>query len=428
MKYVIIGNSAAGVGAVEGIRQTDKKSDITIITNEPHHTYSRPLISYFLLGKVSEEGMMYRGGNFYADNKCDFLSNVTVTQIDAAAKKVVLSNGKQTPYDKLLVATGSLPFVPPFDGLNSVKDKCTFMSLDDAKKLDSMLGQNKRVLIIGAGLIGLKCAEGIHKRVKHITVVDIAQRILPSILDEDGAKMVQTHLESNGVEFKLAASVKKFENNKAIFENGDTVDFDILVLAVGVRPNTALLNGIAKIERGIVINEKSETSAQDIYAAGDCTQTNDVSSGQSKIMALLPNAYMQGECAGINMAGGGAVGDKVSIENDSDDGVNGGARFDKAIPMNAIGFFGLHIITAGNYIGEVYAQTGKDNYKRLFHSDNKLNGYILIGNVEKAGIYTSLIRERTPLDSIDFALVCEKPGLMVFTKEERMVKLGGASS
>jgi NAD(P)H-nitrite reductase large subunit len=93
--------------------------------------------------------------------------------------------------------------------------------------------------------------------------------------------------------------------------------------------------------------------------------------------------------------------------------------------MNAIGFFGLHVVTAGNYSGDVYAQTDKDNYKRLFYSDNKLNGYITIGNVDKSGIYTSLIRERTPLDSIDFTLVCEKPGLMAFTKEDRMVKLGG---
>jgi NADPH-dependent 2,4-dienoyl-CoA reductase/sulfur reductase-like enzyme len=285
------------------------------------------------------------------------------------------------------------------------------MSLDDAKKLETMLGQDKRVLIIGAGLIGLKCAEGIHKRVKHITVLDLAPRILSSILDDDGAKIVQSHLESHGVEFKLAASVKSFKSNTANLENGETIDFDILVLAVGVRPNTALLNGIAKIERGIVVNEKSETSAPDIYAAGDCTQTLDVSSGQSKIMALLPNAYMQGECAGINMAGGAAD----------------GACFDKAIPMNAIGFFGLHIITAGNYNGDVYTENSNGNYKRLFYSDNKLNGYILTGNIEKAGIYTSLVRERVPLDTIDFALVCEKPGLMVFTKEDRMVKLGGAA-
>jgi len=411
MKYVIIGNSAAGIGAVEGIRQIDKSGEITIITNEPHHTYSRPLISYLLLGKTTEEKMRYRGGNFYTDNKCNLLSNVSVTKIDSGAKKVTLSDSKQIDYDKLLVAAGSSAFVPPFEGLDSVKDKCTFMSLDDAKKLETMLGKDKRVLIIGAGLIGLKCAEGIHERVKHITVVDLAARILSSILDDDGAKIVQNHMESNGVEFKLAASVKKFENKKAFFENGESAEFDVLVLAVGVRPNTALLDGTAKIERGIIVNEKSETSAKDIYAAGDCTQTNDISSGQNKIMALLPNAYMQGECAGLNMAG-----------------KPDGASFDRAIPMNAIGFFGLHIITAGNYTGDVYAENSGGNFKRLFYSDNKLNGFILIGNVEKAGIYTSLIRERTPLDTIDFKLVCEKPGLMAFTKEDRMVKLGGMAS
>jgi len=265
---------------------------------------------------------------------------------------------------------------------------------------------NKHVLIIGAGLIGLKCAEGILKRAAHITVLDLAPRILSSILDEDGAKRVQNHLESKGIEFKLGCGVKRFEQNTAFLENGNTIDFDVLVLAIGVRPNTSLLNGIANIDRGIVVNAKSETSAPDIYAAGDCTQTLDVSSGQPKIMALLPNAYMQGECAGITMAGGTTT-------------------FDKAIPMNAIGFFGLHVITAGNYTGNVFAEDKEGNYKRLFYSENKLNGYILISNVEKAGIYTSLIRERTPLDTIDFPLVCEKPGLMAFTKEERMVKLGG---
>jgi NAD(P)H-nitrite reductase large subunit len=418
MKYVIIGNSAAGIGAAEGIRHTDKNGEITIITNEPHHTYSRPLISYLLLGKVTREGMKYRGGSFYKDNKCALLADANVTKIDAAKKNVVLQDGKKIPYDKLLVATGSSPFVPPFEGLDTVRDKCTFMSLDDADRLEKMLKGDKRVLIIGAGLIGLKCAEGILERVKHITVLDLAPRILSSILDDEGAKLVQNHMESKGVEFKLAANVKNFKNNKAFLENGETIDFDILVLAVGVRPNTSLLNGIAKIDRGIIVNGKSETSAPDIYAAGDCTQTLDVSSGQNKVMALLPNAYMQGECAGINMSGGGD---------------NGGARFDKAIPMNAIGFLGLHIITAGNYDGQEYVEnsilkSAAGAYKRLFYSDNKLNGYILIGNVEKAGIYTNLIRERVPLDTIDFALVCEKPGLMAFTKEARMEKLGKAAS
>jgi NAD(P)H-nitrite reductase large subunit len=105
----------------------------------------------------------------------------------------------------------------------------------------------------------------------------------------------------------------------------------------------------------------------------------------------------------------------------------GEKSFDKAIPMNAIGFFGLHIVTAGNYNGDMYTEREGAHYKRLFYGDNRLNGYIIVGNVEKAGIYTAIIRERTPLDSIDFALVCEKPGLMAFTKEERRVKLGGGT-
>jgi NAD(P)H-nitrite reductase large subunit len=392
MKYVIIGNSAAGVGTVEGIRQIDKSGEITIIADESHHTYSRPLISYLLLGKVTEEKMKYRSDDFYAKNNVRFV-HASVKEIDAKAKQVVLSSGERIPYDKLLVATGSSAFVPPFEGLNSVKEKFTFMSLDDAKKLEKSLAQNKKVLIIGAGLIGLKCAEGILKRVAHITVLDLAPRILSSILDDDGAKMVQSHLESKNIEFKLSASIKKFEQNTAILENGEQIPFDILVLAVGVRPNTALLNGIAKIDRGIAVNEKSETSAPDIYAAGDCTQTLDVSCGQSKIMALLPNAYMQGECAGFNMAGSEK-------------------KFEKAIPMNAIGFFGLHVVTAGNYSGETYTKTENENYKRLFHGNNKLNGYILIGNVERAGIYTSLVRDCTPLDTIDFEQICEKPSLL----------------
>ncbi|MCL2276554.1 MAG: FAD-dependent oxidoreductase [Treponema sp.] len=430
MKYVIIGNSAAGIGAAEGIRAAeaasniDQPGEITIITNESHHTYSRPLISYLLLGKATEDTMKYRDDNFYSDNNITLLTGVSAEKIDAEKKQVFLSGGSAISYDKLLVAAGSSPFVPPFEGLSTVKEKFTFMNLDDACNIDKALENKKQanVLIIGAGLIGLKCAEGIIKRASKVTVADLAPGILSSILDEESSAIVQNYIEEQGIEFKLKTSVKKFENNSAVFDDGVIINFDILVLAVGVRPNTSLLKDIAGIDRGIIVNGRSETSAKDIYAAGDCTQTLDISSGQNKIMALLPNAYMQGECAGINMVSGA------------------GKSFDKAIPMNAIGFFGLHIMTAGNYTGNVYLlkkdtetyneiiesnENKNVNVKKLFYSDNILNGFILIGDVEKAGIYTSLIRERTPLDSIDFALVCEKPGLMAFTKEERIVKLGG---
>lgn len=177
MKYVIIGNSAAGVGAVEGIRQIDKEGEITIITDENYHTYSRPLISYLLLGKTDEERMKYRDNDFYTKNNVKML-HATAKEIDAKSKQIILASGEKISYDKLLVGTGSSAFVPPFEGLDSVKEKFTFMSLDDAKNLEKSLAQNKRVLIIGAGLIGLKCAEGIFNRVHHITKIDRSENIV----------------------------------------------------------------------------------------------------------------------------------------------------------------------------------------------------------------------------------------------------------
>ncbi|MCL2014582.1 MAG: FAD-dependent oxidoreductase [Oscillospiraceae bacterium] len=405
MEYIIIGNSTAGIGCVEGIRQFDKNGGITVISDEQQHTYSRPLISYFVQGKVTAEKMKYRGDGFYRDNAVTLLSGVTAVKIDPYGKTVALSDGKILSYDKLLAATGSRAFEPSFTGIESVSCKNTFMTLLDAQKLASLIVSEKRVLIVGAGLIGLKCAEGVLRRVSEITVIDTAPRVLTSILDSDGAKLVQNRFEEKGVKFIFSKSIRHFDGNCAVLSDGTVIYFDIAVIAAGVRPNTELLSGIAQIGQGIVINEKSETSMPDIYAAGDCAESIDVSSGRQKVMALLPNAYMQGECAGVNMAGGNK-------------------SFSKAIPMNAIGFMGLHIITAGNYTGEVYESNKNGAYKKLFYSGNRLNGYIFIGDIEKAGIYTSLIREQTPLDSIDFALICEKPGLMAFTKEVRAEKLG----
>lgn len=409
MNYVIIGNSAGAIGCIEGIRSVDKEGKITLISNEPHHTYSRPLISYLIYGKTDEQRMKYRPDSFYKDNNVEAILGKTVVKIDKDAKCVTLDDEKTIAYDKLLVATGSSPFVPPMEGLDNVKKKFTFMTLDDAHALQEEINKDKKVLIVGAGLIGLKCAEGICDKVGKITVVDLADRILPSILDETGSKMVQTHIEKSGVDFILGDSVASFSADKATLKSGKTVDFDIVVLAVGVRPNVSLVKEIGgDVNRGIATNNKCETSIADIYAAGDCTESLDITTGENKVLALLPNAYMQGECAGINMAGGEKL-------------------YDKAIPMNAIGFFGLHIITAGAYDGEAYIVEKENEYKKLFTKDGYMVGYILIGEIARAGIYTSLIREKTSLDTIDFDLIKEKPQLMAFSKKDRAKVLSKSS-
>lgn len=401
MRYVIIGNSAAGVAAAEGIRSRDKSGEIVMISEEKFPAYGRPLISYYLLGATDRAHMDYRPSDFYEKNGITLRLGVRAEKIDPVGHTVLLSDGSEIGYDRLLAATGSRPFVPPAEGLSEVKAKFTFMTLADALALEKALSKKKEVLIVGAGLIGLKCMEGILGRVKKVTVIDMADRVLSSILDEKGSQIVQRQLEARGVRFVLSDSVVRFEEGRAKLKSGGEIAFDLLVMAVGVRPNIELVREAGgKTDRGIVTDEGMRTSLPDVYAAGDCTESSDIASGKRRILALLPNAYRQGYCAGENMAGGDA-------------------RFGDAMPLNAIGFFGSHILTAGAYEGESFISGEGDIYRRFFVKDGVLKGFILIGAPERAGIYTALVRERRSLSEVDFEMLKTEPRLSAFSAEER---------
>lgn len=410
--YVIIGNGVAAAGCIEGIRNTDKDSKITVISDEKYPVYCRPLISYYLEGKTTIEKMNYRSEGFYKDNNCDVIYGKKAVSIDDKSKSITLDDETRISYDSLCIATGSSPFVPPIEGLNKVKNKFTFMTIDDTLSLEKALTKDSKVLIVGAGLIGLKCAEGILEKVAKITVCDLANRVLSSILDDECASIMQKHLEKHGIEFMLSDTAVSFDKNIAEMKSGKKIDFDILVLAVGVRANTEIFKNIGgDVNRGILINDSMETSVKNIYAAGDCTEGNDISLGDKRVLAILPNAYMQGYCAGQNMAG-----EKT--------------EFDSAIPMNSIGFFGLHAMTAGSYFdessgGNMFEEKTDNGIKRLYTKDGLLTGYIIIGNVARTGIYTSIIREKTPLNSLNIDLLYKNPSLAMFFSETCRKKLGG---
>ncbi len=411
-KYVIIGNSTAAAGCIEGIRSVDEKGEITVISGENHFVYSRPLISYYLEEKTDLQRMKYRPDDFYEKNNCKVLYGVMATKIDKENKKVYLDNGEEISFDKLMIATGSSPFVPPFKGLDTVENKFSFMTIDDALAIEKKINKDSKVLIVGAGLIGLKCAEGLLEKVKKITVCDLADRVLSSIFDNECAKIMQAHLEEKGIEFLLGDSAEEFLGNTAKMMSGKTVEYDVLILAVGVRANILMAKEIdIKTNRGILVDTKMQTSVKNIYAAGDCTEYLDYSSNTQKVMAILPNAYLQGLNAGKNMAGEQC-------------------DFDNAIPMNSIGFFGLHAMSAGSYYdekdgGKCYIEKGEKHIKKLFVKDGVLTGFIIIGDVSKAGIYTNLIRNKTQLSEIDFEMIKESPTLFAFSKENRGKMLGG---
>ena len=411
-QYVIIGNGVAATGCVEGIRSADPEGKITVISGENRPVYCRPLISYYLEGKATPEKMNYRSEGFAEKMNCEFFYGKQAVQLRQEEKTVVLDDGTVLPYDEVCIATGSVPFVPPFAGLDTVEKQFSFMTMDDALALDAAVNKDSRVLIVGAGLIGLKCAEGLHGRVASITVCDLADRVLSSILDTRSAAVMQQHLEENGIHLLLGDTVSQFEKNVASMRSGAEVEFDVLVLAVGVKANTALARQAgAEVNRGILVNEKMETTVPGIFAAGDCTEGMDASLGQRRVLAILPNAYLQGRCAGINMAGGNAV-------------------HDRAIPMNSLGLLGLHAMTAGTAFseadgGSMVEEKSEAGWKRFFVKDGLLTGFMLLGDVDRAGIYTALIREKTPLDSIDFAALKKSPTLAAMPKENRRKKLGG---
>ena len=407
MRYVIIGGSAAAIGCIEGIRSVDKTGEIILITRETEWNYSRPLISYLLEGKTTRDKMWCRPDSFFTRNGVTVKAGVLATALDAGDRTVRLSTGERLAYDRLLAATGSRPFVPPIPGLETVERTFCFQTLSDASALAEALRPESRVLILGAGLTGVKCAEGIRGLCAQIAIADLAPRVLPAVLDDTAAAMVQARMEEKGVRFYLNDSAAAFQGNTARLQSGTELEFDVLVTAVGVRPNTQLVaDAGGAVDRGILVDGRCATTLPDVYAAGDCAQGYDAVSGEKRMLPLWPNAMLQGETAGINMAGGRA-------------------DYTQGIALNASGVFGLHMITAGSYEGESFTVQRDGSYKRLVTADGVLKGVIMVGDVSRAGIYTDLIRKKKPLSEIDFDLIRESPQLMAFSQKDRRVQLGG---
>lgn len=407
MRYVIIGGSAAAIGCIEGVRSVDKTGEIILITGETEWNYSRPLISYLLEGKTTRDKMWCRPDSFFTRNGVTVKAGVLATTLDAGDRTVRLSTGERLAYDRLLAATGSRPFVPPIPGLETVERTFCFQTLSDASALAEALRPESRVLILGAGLTGVKCAEGIRGLCAQIAIADLAPRVLPAVLDDTAAAMVQARMEEKGVRFYLNDSAAAFRGNTARLQSGTELEFDVLVTAVGVRPNTQLVaDAGGAVDRGILVDGRCATTLPDVYAAGDCAQGYDAVSGEKRMLPLWPNAVLQGETAGINMAGGRA-------------------DYTQGIALNASGVFGLHMITAGSYEGESFTVQRDGSYKRLVTADGVLKGVIMVGDVSRAGIYTDLIRKKKPLSEIDFDLIRESPQLMAFSQKGRRVQLGG---
>lgn len=415
--YAVIGNSAAAVNACDAIRSLDGEGSLAVFSEEKYRCYSRPLISYLVAGEIDAQGMYYRPAKYYQKLGIDFHAGVRVVSLDPAKRLLVTEDGEKVKWKKLLLAAGFRPFIPPIEGLDGV-DYLTFVSWDDAKRMLRLTTKPVAALVIGAGLIGMKAAEALHARGSAVTVVEKMERVLPLALDERASAMVSERCRREHISIVTGQSVARVEprgghRGRAVLEDGSEVPFDLLVVAVGVRPRVELA-AEAGLEcgAGVLVDERLRTSQEGIFAAGDVAEAMDIVRGEPAVNALWPIAALQGKYAGMNMAGR-----EVPYPGGNS--------------MNAVEFFGLPVLSAGvvnppDTSYEVITRQGDDgDYRKVVLHGDVLVGMLVAGNIERAGILTSLIQERANVRRVKNFLLEEGFGHIHFprsVREERIVE------
>jgi nitrite reductase (NADH) large subunit len=385
VRYIIIGNGVAGTSAAAHIRKIDSNGQITILSEEAYPFYTKIRLPEFLSGEVDEQKLIIRKSEWYRELKIELLLDTGVSGIDID-KKTVLTAGGNMAYDRLLLATGGISFVPPIPGADR-KGVFTLRTLADAIAIRAFAQPaNKRVLLIGGGVLGLEAGNGLRKAGHTITVAEVFPRLLPRQMDHDGASILQSRMEQLGFQFYLGAQSKEIIGNDAaeglILNDGTCITCDMVIISAGVRPNAVLAKALGlKIEKGVIVNDRMSTGIPDVYAAGDLIQHNAVFYG------LWPAAEKQGAIAGINMAGGDAVYHGTTISN-------------------RLKVIGINLVAAGDIDAEgkkksiVLKDRDSFIYKKLVLDQNSITGTILYGDITDSRKILNAIENRTDISGM----------------------------
>ncbi|WP_457567086.1 NAD(P)/FAD-dependent oxidoreductase [Desulfurobacterium sp.] len=418
MKYVIVGNSAAAVGSINGIRKVDKEGEITVITYEKEGCYSKPMIADILVD-LPEEKLIYKDKKFFEQKNVRVLLGTKAIKIDPEKKEVVLDTGIAENYDKLLISTGAKPFVPPIKG-NEKEGVFTFTELSKAKAAKEYITKNgiKDVVVIGSGFIGLEVAYFLRKKGINVYVVELLNKVLGKALDNRGSEIVEKIMRDIGINFFFEDTVEEILGNEKVesvkLKSGKIINAEMVIVAIGVRPNTELAQtaGI-KVNRGIDTNLFMETSIPDIYAAGDCVENIDITDGTKKNLPLFPLAFEQGLVAGLNMAG-----KKM--------------KYLGGLPLNSLKFLEeVPILNAGiveppdsTYevlVNDRFEKRGY--YRKAIIKDNRLVGFVAIGEIDRVGILTGIIRQKLDVSTFKEKLVDIDFGLVHLPKSWREARI-----
>lgn len=417
MHHVIIGNSAAGIGALETLRKHDRVSPVTLISREDGPAYSRVLLPYYLRQRIGFRNLYIKDNSYYEKLNIKVRFKQEVSKILSKQGQVELANGDRVNYDNLLIATGSKPFMPPIKNLSGA-GVSNLWTINDAQNIEGKLGPGKSALILGSGFISLMAAWAAVNRGVSVTVVELLPCIMPQVLDEHAAAIVQDKLAQYNVALKLGAVTEKIARNDdgtitVHLQNEPPFKKDLVIVGTGVRPSIGLLenNDAIETDKGILVNEYMQTNIENIYAAGDVAQGPTVFGEKHVLNPLWSTAVEQGKIAGANMAG------EIS-------------RYNGSLNMNVVSFFGITVASMGRFNSngsksENIIITDKDGYLKIVTENGVPIGAITIGNancVPILGFLRPHIRYRKNMENDLFKLSKEHKDMIMLHKLVKYIK------
>jgi len=400
MRVIIVGNGLAGTIAAKTLRELDKNVQIDIFTEEKYHYYPRPNLIEFLAGKLSYEKIFAFPEKWYTEQKINVQLRKPVTRISPDSREVEIVGGEKEKYEFLILASGSLAFVPPIKGAEK-EGVFTLRTLDDAFELIDYIKSQRRVTVIGGGLLGLETARALRSRGAEVEVVEFFDHLLPRQLDKQGASLLKSQIEKMGIGIHLGLACEEVLGQERVaglrFKGGQEIETDVALVAAGVRPNIRIAQDAGlETDRGLIVNDYLQSSSPEILAAGDVTQH------AGRIYGIIPASFNQARIAAQNV-----MGQKQKYEG--------------TIPSNTLKVVGLDLTSIGtvNPEDESYEEVRKESrdqgvYKKIVVRNGEICGLICIGTKKGVSEISRLISQKANVekwkeslldDDFDFSLL-----------------------
>lgn len=384
-RLVVIGNGMAGQAALEQILKIKNDNiEIVVFGAEPFHSYNRIMLSDVLSGKRSFSQLNTKNREWYERNGIKLYTGSVVTKIDVDKKRVYSENGYSSPYDKILIATGSVPFLPPINGVDK-KGVFVYRTIEDVWSMAEVSRYKKKAVVIGGGLLGLEAAKALKDNGMVVTVVHLMDHLMEQQLDYDSGLILQMLLERMGLKFRMQSVTEEILGDDSVsgikLESGEKIDADLVLICTGIRPNTELADqsGIL-VQKGILVNDFLETSHESIFAIGECVEH------RGTVYGLFNPLAEQAKVVADSIAGSG-----VRI-------------YEESLLSAVLKVAEVNLVSVGNFEGGeeyediVYSDPQAGIYKKIVLKDNKLEGAIFLGDIKQYREIYQLVKQKAAIN------------------------------